>query len=70
MPVDMAVVDSMHILLLGTAKHVLTVWKNIGVLDDGKLRNIHPKVNALKSPADIGQLPVKISSWFSHFNAL
>jgi hypothetical protein len=54
---------------LGTVKHIFTIGKNFSVLNDGILRNIPLKVDALKAPADIGQQPAKISSGFSQFNA-
>ena len=66
----MLIVDSMHNLFLGTAKHFL---KNI--LIDQKIINetnfvvIQERVDSLIIPSDIGRIPHKILSGFSSFTA-
>ena len=68
-PVRMCVVDPMHNLLLGTAKHITEIWKTTSILSSKDFDLIQEKVNSFVSPADIGRLPFKISSGFSGFTA-
>ena len=68
-PVQMTVIDPMHNLLLGTARHMVSVWKELKILQDNKLDSIQAKVNAFVTPDDIGRIPSKISSSFSGFTA-
>ena len=59
----------MHNLLLGTAKHVLSVWKSTGIIEKSRFDNIQRKVNAFITPTDIGHISGKITSGFSSFTA-
>ena len=68
-PVRMCVIDPMHNLLLGTAKHITEVWKNRSILSCKNFESIQEKVNTFTSPGDIGRIPYKISSGFSGFTA-
>lgn len=68
-PVRMCVIDPMHNLLLGTAKHITEIWKTTSILSSKDFDLIQEKVNSFVSPADIGRLPFKISSGFSGFTA-
>ena len=68
-PVRMCVIDPMHNLLLGTARHVLSVWKDLGVITDAMLADIQNKVNSFVTPGDVGRIPSKIASGFSGFTA-
>ena len=63
------VIDPMHNLLLGTAKHMLTVWTSIGIIEKSHFLHIQEKVDAFITPSDIGRIPSKISSGFSSFTA-
>ena len=63
------VIDAMHNLLLGTAKHVTHTWIECGVLSNEKLQKIQDTVNAINSPVDVGRLPAKIASNYSGFTA-
>ena len=67
--VRFCVIDPMHNLLLGTAKHVLTVWKSTGIIGDSHFDGIQRKVDAFITPTDIGRIPGKIVSGFSSFTA-
>ena len=60
--IRMCVVDPMHNLLLGTAQHVVSVWKEHGILD---LEKIQAKVDSFVTPSDVGRIPMKILSGFS-----
>ena len=65
--VRMCVIDPMHNILLGTAHHLISVWKTLrGLLD---LNKIQEKVDAFVAPSDIGRIPMKIQSGFSQFTA-
>lgn len=66
-PIRMCIVDPMHNLLLGTAKHITEIWKTMGVVSDFEV--IQRRVDSFVCPADIGRLPFKISSGFSGFTA-
>ena len=63
------VIDPMHNLLLGTAKHVLSVWKSAGIIEESHLFDVQRKVDAFITPTDIGRIPEKITSGFSSFTA-
>lgn len=67
--VRMCVIDPMHNLLLGTAKHMLAVWKSSCYLGDNSLATIQRKVDSFVVPDDVGRIPSKISSGFSGFTA-
>lgn len=64
--IRMCVVDPMHNLLLGTAHHVVSVWKQLGLLD---LTEIQSRVDSFVTPSDVGRIPLKIASGFSQFTA-
>lgn len=61
----MCIIDPMHNLLLGTAKHMLYVWKDLGILTSEHFTTIQEKVDSFHSPEDAGRIPTKISSGFS-----
>ena len=64
-----AVVDPMHNLFLGTAKHVMQVWISQEILCKQHFDIIEQIVSKIKSPYDVGRLPLKILSSFSAFTA-
>ncbi len=63
------VIDPMHNLLLGTAKHIFRLWTELGVLSTNKLDEIQRRIDSLKVPHDVGRIPLKIASGFSGFTA-
>ena len=65
----MCIVDPMHNLLLGTAKHMLELWKNLDILTAKDFEMLQTRVNNFVCPSDIGRLPYKIASSFSGFTA-
>lgn len=65
----MCIVDPMHNLLLGTAKHMVDIWKNAEVLTNKDLDVIQKRVDDFFMPSDVGRVPSKISSSFSGFTA-
>jgi hypothetical protein len=68
-PIRMTIIDPMHNLFLGTAKRVIKVWLDLGVLNHNIFCQIQDKVDAIKSPTTIGRLPSKIASNFGGFTA-
>ena len=67
--VEFHVVDPMHNLLLGTAKHITTLWKNLDLLTNNDLCAIQEKVDNIKVLAKLGRISHKISSNFSSLTA-
>ena len=67
-PVRICVIDPMHYLLLSTARHVISIWRNLKIIGDKDLSVIQQKVNSFVTPDDVGSIPSKISS-FSEFTA-
>ena len=51
----------MHNFLLGTAKHVMSLWKDKGVLDGMQLELIQDKVDRMRIPSHIGRIPHNIA---------
>ena len=68
-PIRMCVVDPMHNLLLGSAKHILTVWKELRLITLNHFESIQTKVDSFKTPDDVGRIPTKIAAQFSGFKA-
>ena len=65
--VRMCIIDPMHNLLLGTAKHMLLVWKSCKLLKDD-FHIMQDIIDAFVVPDDVGRIPSKISS-FAGFTA-
>ena len=59
----------MHNLFLGTAKHVMQVWMDKGILTKSHCEVIEHIAAKIKTPRDVGRLPLKISSSFAGFTA-
>jgi len=68
-PVRCHVVDPMHNLLLGTAKHMLEVWQKVGLINNSSFSVIENTASLLACLHDVGRLPLKIGSSFSGFTA-
>ena len=63
------VVDPMHSLFLGIAKHTVKVWRDIGIIRAEHLITIQEKVNNMTPPPKVGRIPRKIQSGFTAFTA-
>ena len=59
----------MHNILLGTAKYLLTMWKDDGILTRSHFECIQQEVDVIRVPPGISRIPYKISSNFSGFTA-
>ena len=63
-PIQLLSIDPMHNLFLGTAKKMLEIWKDHGLLNRHHFDRIQSYVNSVNIPSDIGRIPHKISSGF------
>ena len=62
------IVDPLHNLYLGTAKHILKdVWLGRGIISHRSLESLQDKMDQIMSPQDIGRIPQKIASNFGGF---
>ena len=69
-PVRMTVVDPMHNLFLGTAKRIVKkVWIERILILSHQFEDIQGKINAFKTPLDVGCIPRKIETGFAGFTA-
>ena len=68
-PTRMLVVDPMHNLFIGTAKHILKdIWmsSNSSLLSTAALHTIQDRIDdIIYVPTDIGRIPWKIETGFS-----
>ncbi|XP_073670897.1 uncharacterized protein [Paramisgurnus dabryanus] len=63
------VIDPMHNLLLGTARHVFRLWTELGILTTKSLDEVQARVESIKVPYEVGRIPLRISSGFTGFTA-
>ena len=63
------VIDPMHCVFLGLAKHTIKTWKELGVLEDNHFSLLQEKVDSIVPPSIIGRIPRNIESTFSSFTA-
>lgn len=66
----MLVIDPMHCLFLGLAKHFFKrIFIEGEILSEADLTTIQNRVNEMAVPSDIGRIPQNIESSFYHFTA-
>lgn len=65
----MCIVDPMHNLYLGTAKHMIETWKSLKIITQEDFSTMQERVNSFTTPNDMGRIPSQISSIFSGFTA-
>ena len=63
------VIDPMHCIFLGLAKHTVQTWKDKGILQPKDFNIMQEKVNMVLPPSKIGRIPRKIECAFSSFTA-
>jgi hypothetical protein len=69
-PIRFTVVDPMHNLFLGTAKHMMKkIWLQREIISNSQLAIIQARVDGMHVPSDIGRLPKKIATSFGGFTA-
>ena len=64
-----AVIDPMHNLFLGTAKHLMSIWKDQEMISKSQFQHIQKKVEMMNIPLDIGRIPYKIESGMASLTA-
>jgi len=69
-PVHFTIIDVMHNLFLGTAKHMFKVWLQLDLLTQKNLEQIEKKVGLFHIPNSIGRLPINIASNYGGFKAI
>ena len=65
----MTIIDPMHNLFLGTAKHMLQIWIDKCMISKSDIKTIQMFVDSVQTLQHIGRIPYKISSSFSGFTA-
>jgi len=68
-PIRYAIIDVMHNLYLETAKYMMELWTERGILTKNDFTIIGGIVASITTPRDIGRMPLKIVSSFSGFTA-
>ena len=63
------VVDPMHNLLLGTAKYMMSVWKDESLISKSDYQNMQDTVDRIRVPLNIGRIPHKVESQVSSLTA-
>lgn len=63
------VIDPMHNMYLGTAKHMIKVWKESGLIPQEHLIVIQQKLDHMNVPYGVGRIPYKVGSNFSGLTA-
>ena len=66
-PVTMTIIDPMHNLYLGSAKRLVSIWLDKGLIKDAS--TIQDIVDCIDVPRYVGRIPHKIASSFSGFTA-
>ena len=62
------IVDPLHNLYLGTAKHVLKdIWLGMDIVSHNSLQSLQERIDKIMSPHNIGRIPQKIASNFWGF---
>lgn len=67
-PTRMLIIDPMHNLFLGTAKHMLRVWDTNSILDLSDretIQQLQSQIDNMSTPADVGRIPRKVETKFS-----
>lgn len=67
--ISSCIIDPMHCLFLGIAKHCFKTWMLNGVLQEDSLIVIQARVESFNCPAGIGRIPYKIASKVSGLKA-
>ena len=63
------IIDPMHNLLLGTAKHMFKTWTDKGILKTQNLKDIQEHIDSIVVPPDAGWIPNKLEAGTSGMTA-
>ena len=58
-PIRMTIIDLMHNLYLGSAKRLITVWIEHGLITKADRNLIQSRVNSVTTPHYVGRIPNK-----------
>ena len=64
-----ATIDVIHNLFLGTAKNVMTIWKDNNNLSKDQFTIMQQRIGRMNVPFDVGRIPYKIESAMSSLTA-
>jgi hypothetical protein len=67
--VRLHVIDPMHNIFLGLAKHTIKTWKEKGILEGNHFVQLQQKMDSIIPPTKIGRISRKLESNFSCFTA-
>lgn len=65
----MCIIDPMHNLYLGSAKRLVNLWMDKGLIKNKDISLIQDRVDSTQVPHYVGRIPHKIASSFSGFTA-
>lgn len=68
-PIEFTVIDVMHNLFLGSAKRVLEIWIEKGIIKKDNLVKIDGMIQSFNMPTDCGRIPSNLSSSHGAFTA-
>ena len=63
------VIDPMHNIFLGLAKHTIRTWKEKEILTVQRFSQLQEKVDSVNPPPGVGRIPRKIECGFASFTA-
>ena len=63
------IIDAMHNLFLGTAKTMMTIWKEREIVTKEHFTAIQEKIECVNVPIDVGRIPHKIESGMAGLTA-
>ena len=67
--IEQHVIEPIHHMGLGTEKHIVGIWKDIGLLGPAEFEIIQERVDSMLVPYGVGRIPLKICSRFSGLTA-
>ena len=67
--IQYTIIDPMHNLFLGSAKHIMVVWKEKAVFPESSFAVIQKCIDTFCVPFDVGRIPHKVQSGFTSFTA-
>ena len=65
----MTIIDPMHNMYFGTAKHMLQIWIDLSIISKSDIQTIQSFVDSVQTPHHVGRISYKFASSFSGFTA-
>ena len=63
------ILDPMHLLFLGIAKHTFKTWTSMDIINNSHFTVLQDRVNKLITPSTLGRIPLKVGSGFAQLTA-